>query len=128
VEKEAKARNKVEEEETRAKEKEEGEIENNNKRGRLGISKSMQRRIIHDAYDTPVEGHFGVDHTSLHIKDRYFWKKMWHDTQQFIAGCEVCHRTNYQSGKPMGLLQPLPIAKARWQRISIDFKTDLPIS
>jgi hypothetical protein len=28
----------------------------------------------------------------------------------------------------MGLLQPLPIAKGRWQRIGIDFITDLPIS
>jgi len=28
----------------------------------------------------------------------------------------------------MGLLQPLPIAKAHWQRIAIDFITDLPIS
>jgi len=28
----------------------------------------------------------------------------------------------------MGLLQPLPIAKGRWQRIGIDFTTDLPTS
>jgi hypothetical protein len=28
----------------------------------------------------------------------------------------------------MGLLQPLPIAKGHWQRISIDFITDLPTS
>jgi len=28
----------------------------------------------------------------------------------------------------MGLLQPLPIAKGRWQRIGIDFITDLPTS
>jgi len=28
----------------------------------------------------------------------------------------------------MGLLQPLPVAKGRWQRIGIDYITDLPIS
>jgi len=28
----------------------------------------------------------------------------------------------------MGILQPLPVAEGRWQRIGIDFITDLPVS
>jgi transposase InsO family protein len=127
-EEETRAMKKDEEEETRAKEKEEGEAENNNKRGRLCIPKTMRRRILHEAHDTPAGGHFGADRTYLRMKDRYFWKKMWRDTQRYVAGCDLCHRTNHRSGKPMGLLQPLPIAKGRWQRIGIDFITDLPIS
>ena len=63
----------------------------------------------------------------LRMKDRYFWKQMWRDTQRNVAGCYLCHRTNHRSGKPIGLLQPLPIAKGRWQRIGNDCITDLPI-
>jgi hypothetical protein len=62
------------------------------------------------------------------MKDRYFWKQMWRDTQCYAAGCDLCHRTNHQSRKPRGLLQPLPVAEGRWQRIGIDFVTDLPVS
>jgi putative transposase len=62
------------------------------------------------------------------MKDRYFWKNMWRDTQRYVADCDLCHRTNHWRGKPMGLLQPLSIAKGRWQRIGIDFITDLPTS
>jgi hypothetical protein len=62
------------------------------------------------------------------MKQRYFWKQMWRDTQRYIAGYDLCHRTNHWSGKPMGLLQPLPIATGSWEKIGIYFVTDLPIS
>ena len=50
------------------------------------------------------------------------------DTQCYVAGCNLCHRTNHQSGKPMGLLLLIPTAKGRWKRININFITDLPVS
>ena len=43
-------------------------------------------------------------------------------------GWDIYHRTNHWSGKSMGLLQPLSIAKGRWQRIGINFITNLPVS
>jgi hypothetical protein len=60
------------------------------------------------------------------MNDWDFRKQLWHNTQRYVAGCDLFHQTNHWSGKPMGLLQPLPIAKGRWQRIGIDFITDLP--
>jgi hypothetical protein len=62
------------------------------------------------------------------MKDWFFRKQIWRDTQRYVAGCDLCHRNNHRSGKPIGLVQPLPIAKGRWQRIGIDFITDLPTS
>jgi len=96
--------------------------------GCLCIPRMMQRQILHEAHDTPAGGHFGADRKYLHMKDRYSWKQMWRDTPRYVAGCDLCHRTNHRSGEPMGLLQPLPIAKGRWQRFGIDFITDLVIS
>jgi len=97
-------------------------------RGWLCIPRTMQQRILHEAYDTPAQRHFSADRAYLLMTDRSFWKQMWRDTQWYIAGCDLCHRTNHHSARPMGLLQPLPIAKGHWQRIGIDFITDLPIS
>ena len=97
-------------------------------RGRLCIPRTMQRRILHEAHNTPAGGHFGANWTYFRMKDQYFWKQMWLDTQRYVAGCDLCHWTNHQSGKPMGLLQPLPIAKSSWQRLRIDFMTDLPMT
>jgi len=65
--------------------------EKTEKRGQLCISKTMLRRIIHETHDTPAEGHFGADRTSLLMKDRYFWQQMWHHTQGYIGGCDLGH-------------------------------------
>jgi len=73
-------------------------------------------------------GHFSGDQTYLRLKDQYFSKQMWRDTQRYVAGCDLCHRTIHQSGNPMGLLHQLPIAKGHSQRMTIDFITDLPVS
>jgi len=110
----------------RAKEKEEDG--NADMRGRLCIPRTMQLQILHGAHDTPEVGNFGSDRTYLAMKDQYLWNRMWHDTQRYVPGCDLCHRTTHRGGKPMRLLQPLPIARGRWQRIGIDFITNLPIS
>jgi hypothetical protein len=97
-------------------------------RGQMGIPRTMQRRIIHEAHDTPAVRHFGADGTYVGKKEQHFWKQMSYYTQRYVAGGDLYHRTNHCSGKPMGLLQSLPIAKGYWQRIGIDFITDLLIS
>jgi len=104
---------------------EEGKAE---KRGWLCIPKVIQRRILHEAHNIPTRGHIGSDRTYLRIRDRYLCNQKWRDTQRYIAGCELCHRTNHRCRKPIGLLPPLLMAKGRCQSISIDFITDLPVS
>ena len=53
---------------------------------------------------------------------------MWRNTGQYVQGCDLCHQRNHQSGKPTGLQQTLPIAKGHWQRMGINFITDLQVS
>jgi hypothetical protein len=60
------------EEEGKAEKEGEGKAEN---RGQLCIPKTMRRRILHEAYDTPAEGHSSADRMFLPMKDRYFWSK-----------------------------------------------------
>jgi hypothetical protein len=115
----------VREDEGKAEKEAEGKEE---KRGRLCIPNMMRRRILNEAHNTPAGGHFGADRIYLRMKHWDFWKQIWRDTQCYVAGCNLCHRTNHRSGKPMGLLQPFPVAEGRWQRIGIDCITDLQVS
>jgi len=119
-------RNKKEVEITvRAKEKEEDRQAE--MRRWLCIPKTMQQPVLHEAHDAPAGGHFGADWRYLHMKDLYFQKNLQRNTQQYIADYNLCHQTNNRSGNPMGLLQTFPVAKCHWQRIGIDFITDLAI-
>jgi hypothetical protein len=96
---------------------------------RLCIPEIMRKDILHEAHDTPVTGgHFEPDRTYMQVRKRFFWPRMWETVRRYVEGCDMCHRINGRQGKPMGLLQPLPIANGRWERVGVDFITDFPES
>jgi hypothetical protein len=43
-----------------------------------------------------------------------------------VARCDTCQRTKAEHQKPVGLLQPLPVPKWKWEEIGMDFVTGLP--
>jgi len=101
-------RTKEKEEDGKAEKQEERNAE---KKAQLCIPKTMQCRIRHLAHDIPAGWHFGADQTYIRIINHNCSKKIRSNTRHYVAGCNVCHQTNHQSGKHMRLLQPLRIAK-----------------
>jgi len=87
----------------------------------------MQLQILHEAHNTPAEGHFGAAWTYLHMTDQYFRKTMGHDMEIHCACCHICDWTKHRSTKLMRLLPSVLIAKGPWRRNSINFTTDLPV-
>lgn len=53
---------------------------------------------------------------------------MMRDIQKCVAECLTCQQQKYQATSPASLFQPLPIPKAIWEDISMDFIIDLPHS
>lgn len=66
--------------------------------------------------------------TLKRLSANFYWESMRHDIKQFVGDCLVCQQTKYETSKPSGLLQPLPIPAAVWEDISLDFVTGLPNS
>ena len=53
---------------------------------------------------------------------------MWKGVQAYTNGCGTYARVNQRAGKVVGLLKPLPVARGRWERVGVDFITDVPTS
>jgi hypothetical protein len=44
----------------------------------------------------------------------------------YMAKCSICQQVQVEHRKPVGLLQPLPIPKWKWEMITMDFVLGLP--
>ena len=48
--------------------------------------------------------------------------------RNYIQTCDVCEWDKHRMGKSQGLLRPHPIPDARWESVSMDFITQLPVA
>ena len=74
-----------------------------------------------------MSGHQEFTKTYWAIRERFSWKGLKEDVLQHIRECEVFQRNKGEMNHPVGLLQPLPIPEGKWESISMDFITGLPM-
>src|SRR3954471_8450070 len=60
------------------------------------------------------------------LRQRFWWTRMKRDIARFVAECDVCRRVKAEHQRPAGALQPLPIPKWKWDKVSMDFITGFP--
>jgi Integrase zinc binding domain len=83
---------------------------------------------VHDAHDSVVVGHLGIDKTIASIRNRFTWDGMSKDIAEYIRSCDRCQRNKQTPSKPIGLLQPVEVPSRSWEHVTMDFIMDLPKS
>ena len=89
---------------------------------------SLRQQILQEAHDSLYAGHFGTQKTLYKLQQQFFWPKIHIDVADYCRSCVPCQRNKPSNRKPLGLLQPMPVAYKPWQTISMDFITKLPKS
>lgn len=52
------------------------------------------------------------------IRERFYWKTLWIDIQEFIQQCEVCqHANDSKFQKSTALLHPIPVKSKVWNQV-----------
>ncbi|KAE8668214.1 putative Quercetin 3-O-methyltransferase 1 [Hibiscus syriacus] len=82
----------------------------------------FQEQIISELHN---EGHFGRDKTLALISSDFYWPKLTSDVAHYVDRCYVCQRSKGVLTNA-GLYTPLPIPKAPWFDVSMDFVLGLP--
>ncbi|KAK9020566.1 hypothetical protein V6N11_010586 [Hibiscus sabdariffa] len=62
------------------------------------------------------------------LKCEYYWVGLKKDVTEFVSKCMVCQRVKAEHQFPSGLLQPLRIPEWKWERITMEFVTGLPMT
>ena len=79
-------------------------------------------------HDIPISGHVGVTKTSELIMRRFYWPGMHAEIKKYVVSCLPCQSNKPSQQVPMGLLQPLPIPNKKWEVVTMDLITGLPVT
>ena len=88
----------------------------------------LRRRILERYHDSQVAGHPGRFKTLELVARDYWWPQIARSVGNYTRACEVCLRNKVIRRKPIGELVPLETPAGRWQKVSVDFITELPES
>ena len=62
------------------------------------------------------------------LKKVFWWFGLKRDVAQFVYAYLTCQKSKVEHQRPAGLLQPLDIPEWKWDSISMDFVTGLPVT
>ncbi|KAI0529217.1 hypothetical protein KFK09_001764 [Dendrobium nobile] len=86
---------------------------------------SNRLAIITECHEGGLMGHFGRDKTLNLIQEKFYWPLLSRDVGRYVQGFRVCRMAKTQ-GTNAGLYSPLPVPKAPWEDVSLDFVLGLP--
>ena len=91
-------------------------------------SKSLKTKLLAEAHDSILAGHVGSAKTIELVSRNYYWPRMYEEIKHYVATCTKCQQNKASHEHPQGLLQPLPVPERRWQQVTMDFITQLPMT
>ena len=90
--------------------------------------RELRNQILDEAHSSKLSIHPGSSKMYQDLKTRFWWTKMKKEIAAYVARCNNYSRVRAVHMKSVGLLQPLPILGWKWEEISMDFITGLPMT
>ena len=90
--------------------------------------KDLRTIITRECHSSEYSGHLGLDKTLDLVQRGFKWDGMTAEVKEFVQTCLTCQQIKHSTQKKAGLLQPLPIPDKKWDQISMDLITQLPVS
>ncbi|KAL5796687.1 hypothetical protein ACOSQ2_001507 [Xanthoceras sorbifolium] len=88
----------------------------------------LRHEILAHFHESKEGGHSGWLRTYMKIKHFFYWEGLKSEVKKKVMECDTCQKVKYDSRRPMGLLQPLPIPERIWEDLTMDFVEGLPSS
>ncbi|KAA3484738.1 DNA/RNA polymerases superfamily protein [Gossypium australe] len=99
-------------------------------RDRICVPKNLEliQKILYKGHSGCLSFYPGNTKMYNDLKQLYLWSSMKRDISEFVARCLVCQQVKAEHQVPSGLLQPVMIPEWKWDRVTMDFVTGLPLS
>ena len=99
-------------------------------RSRLCVPRNSEliSMILNEAHCSRMSIHPGSTKMYNDLKRRFWWHGMKRDISDFVSRCLICQQVKAEHQVPSGLLQPIMIPEWKWDRVTMDFVSGLPLS
>ena len=88
----------------------------------------VKDRILEECHSAAAAGHMGTAKTYERVSRRFWWPRMRADVLDYCSKCSPCQHNKIGRNARQGVLNPVPIPSRRFEVISVDFVTGLPMS
>lgn len=90
---------------------------------------ALKQTLLSELHDSPYAGHVGADRTAQNVRiAKLWWPHYRSEVTAYVRTCGSCQRAKALTRSNAGLLQPLPVPEQRWETVTADFITDLPVT
>ena len=90
--------------------------------------KEVKEILLKEAHNTPYSVHPGGEKLYKDIKKQFWWPRMKNEVAEFVARCLTCQKVKFEHKRMRRLVQPLDMPEWKWDSISMDFVSALPVS
>lgn len=95
---------------------------------KMVVPPGLVTELIERAHKGAIGACQGFTKTLEYLRRAFYWGGMFVDVQKYIRKCSSCAQNKDSTQALKAPLHPIPPAEERWQSISMDFITDLPIT
>ena len=88
----------------------------------------LREAVLSEAHSSPFTIHPGSTKMYRDLKQHFWWNGMKQDVALHVARCMTCQQVKIEHQRASGLLQPLEIPTWKWEEITMDFVTGLPLT
>nr|GEX57081.1 putative reverse transcriptase domain, ribonuclease H-like domain, aspartic peptidase domain protein [Tanacetum cinerariifolium] len=99
-----------------------------NNRSWLPCYGDLRALIMHESHKSRYSVHPGSDKIYQDLKQLYWWHNIKVDIATYVSKCLTCLRVQAEHQKPYGLLVQPEIPQWKWDNITMDFVTKLPMT
>ncbi|KAD4982495.1 hypothetical protein E3N88_19166 [Mikania micrantha] len=98
--------------------------------GRMWVPRNgdIRSRILDEPHKSRYSIHPGATKMYQDLRKDYWWPGMKFNVMQYVNKCLTCAQVKAEHQKPYGYMQPLEVPEWKWEHITMDFITKLPLT
>ncbi|KAG8485806.1 hypothetical protein CXB51_019154 [Gossypium anomalum] len=88
----------------------------------------LRQFILREAHSSPYAIHPGGNKMYQDLCELYWWPDLTRKVTDFVGKCLTCQQVKAEHQLPSKLLQPVMIPLWKWERVTMDFVSGLPLT